>query len=164
MQENNNQGNSLRNPIQFKLWQFVLILVGFALLDTFTGVAILIGLVIFSIKGCQGLAISLCVINCVSPDSVPLIDEAFSIVVVAVPFYKQYQQSGSFIEAIKVAFKSCIAYKNKSAEYGECNNAIELAQKVIEDNQNDEYNQDDTNLYLTDENTTSKEYEEISKS
>ncbi len=67
----------------------IIIILILTVLDTFTCVALLIGSYIFAKKGQKGLAMALCVVNFVMPDALPLVDEIFQFVAVAVPVYKQ---------------------------------------------------------------------------
>ncbi len=67
----------------------IIIILLLTILDTFTGVALLIGSYIYAKKVRKGLAMALCAVNFVIPDILPLVDEIFQLVVVAVPVYKQ---------------------------------------------------------------------------
>lgn len=67
----------------------IIIVLLLAVLDTFTGIALLIGSYIFAKKGQKGLAMALCVVNFIAPDTLPLVDEIFQLITVAIPVYKQ---------------------------------------------------------------------------
>ena len=67
----------------------IIIILILTVLDTFTWVTLLIGSCIFAEKYQKGLAMALCVVNFVMPDALPLVDEIFQFVAVAVPVYKQ---------------------------------------------------------------------------
>lgn len=78
---------NMKNKIS--LSKAIIIILLLIVLDTFTCVALLIGSYIFAKKGQKGLAMALCVVNFVMPDALPLVDEIFQFVAVAVPVYKQ---------------------------------------------------------------------------
>lgn len=102
----------------------IIIVVVLALMDTVLGVVVLISSFIFYKFGYHSLSMILCIVNVVSPDDVPLIDEAFQIAVVAVPLYKSYNNGDGFVDTIKNVLNSHKQYNEQK------NKAINMSEKI----------------------------------
>lgn len=122
------------NPVKaFSKKTTIIIVLVLTLLDTVFGVLLLIASFVFVKCGYKGLGMILCIVNVVSPDDVPLIDEVIQIVVVAVTLYNSYNNGDGFVQTIKNVLNSHKEYSQQK------NKAMNISQKVtnvINGNQN----------------------------
>lgn len=102
----------------------VIIVVVLALMDTALGVLVLIASFVFYKCGYHSLGMILCIVNVLSPDDVPLVDEAIQIAIVAVPLYKSYNNGDGFMDTIKNILNSHKQYSQQKEK------AMNMSQKV----------------------------------
>lgn len=118
------------------LWGKVLIVVLCCALDSVTCVLLLVGSIVFMKAGNKGLALVLALCNIVCPDSLPFVDEIFTIIVTVIPLYKEFKATGNVLEAVKASFTSRQEYKGMSAD------AMEGTLPSITIGNDDEYMED----------------------
>lgn len=133
-------GTRIANHQQVKPYPFftaAAIVVALALFDTVGCVVLLIGAYIFMKKGHTGLAVALSVVNIISPDAIPLVDECFQVIVVLLPIYKSYQESQNALTAIQDGVSSYAEYENRKQENPNIVNQYSTENAVWEENDAD---------------------------
>ncbi len=101
------------NVESYSFLKCAIIVVALTLLDSVGCIVLLVGTIIYTKKGQHGLAMALCIANCVVPDVMPAVDEIFNIIVFAVPAYIRYEKTGSIFESIKAGAESYKGYKGE---------------------------------------------------
>ncbi len=81
----NNNPNNKVEPYSFGTTVGIIIVL--SLLDTVGCIVSIVGAYIFKKKGHQGLAVALAVINIISPDALPVVDEIFGIIAIIIPYF-----------------------------------------------------------------------------
>lgn len=107
-----NKNNNEVEP--YSIGKAIIIIVALALFDTVGCIVLLVGSIIFVKMGHKGLGIALCVTNILIPDALPVVDELFQIVVIAIPLYQSYKKGESLKQAATKAIDSHNEYNGKN--------------------------------------------------
>ncbi len=119
----NNSNNKQVEP--YSIGAAIGIIVLLCALDTVGCIVSIIGAYIFMKKGHQGLALALALINFVSPDALPVVDEIFGVVTIVIPYFKNRSEGKSVTESVKASVDSSKQYKNSKVQ------AIQKSEQVV---------------------------------
>ena len=117
----NNNGSFQWEKKKFKWYVYVLIALALTLLDTVTGVALVIGAIAFYFGGHRGLAWALVAVNLVAPDMLPFVDEIFGIIAVAVPTLITWHKTKNLRKTAETARQSRNQYESGKSGIAEQN-------------------------------------------
>ena len=139
----NNSNNKQVEP--YSIGAAIGIIVLLCALDTVGCIVSIIGAYIFMKKGHQGLALALALINFVSPDALPVVDEIFGVVTIVIPYFKNRSEGKSVTESVKASVDSSKQYKQVVNKINaSVNQQVNYSNDNYEDN---DYEDDDGDYY-----------------